>query len=99
VFAERMFMVGFQAHVDKHLGPTFALEWSESIDRRSQGAKNLDPGESIERREDILRYLVDGAERRFEEYREKFFMIDIDPANRDRFPVAFEQIKMPAGIL
>ena len=31
--------------------------------------------------------------------REKFFMIDIDPANRDRFPVAFEQIKMPAGIL
>ncbi|MGE5176790.1 MAG: hypothetical protein ACM3JJ_10490 [Hyphomicrobiales bacterium] len=99
VHSETMFLDAFQHYVDTRLSPEEVVRRMERLERDSRGSRAMHAGEIQARRESITRALVDGLQPEFEKARDHFFMVDLEPANRERFPVSFDQINMPLAFL
>ena len=77
VQSETMFLVAFQHYVNTYLTPEKVVQRTERLERASRKSLILDPRQQVTRREAIATELVDGLERRFNEARDRFFMVDL----------------------
>jgi|SRR6267142_660356 len=98
--AERMFREAWNRYAKFYCSPEFVQERIENMDPKlERGGPIIDAAGPIKRAEWMARKMVDDLPDQFVKARDNFFMYDLDPRNRDRFPVRYEEMDKPEGII
>jgi AbiV family abortive infection protein len=98
--AERMFRGVWNSYVRGYCNPEFVLEERiAAMDPKLARGPIVDPAAPIARAEWMVSRMLDDLPAQFEKVRDRFFMFDLDERNRERFPVRYEEMDRPPGIL